>query len=380
MDRSNSNIDNDDADAVRTSVKNYYGRILKRTEDLRTSACTVASGAIHRNLLFRNALDKVPQQVKSRFYGCGNPVPLGIHGLKVLDLGCGSGRDCYMAAQFVGESGQVTGLDMTQEQLHVAQEYVEQFTRDMGYKSPNLKFLQGYIEFIEEAGVERESQDLVISNCVVNLSPNKEQVLRGVYNVLKFGGEFYFSDVYCDRRLPKEVRSNELLYGECISGALYINDFLALARRVGFTDPRRVSISEIQIHDDELRAILGEARFFSITYRLFKLDNLEPQCEDYGQVAVYLGTIEGQPHSYVLDDHHKFMTSKPALVCGNTASMLSETWLSRHFTVFGDRSTHYGEFSCATSPLDNSVTQLHQNNLGGVSNSCKLSSSSSSCC
>ena len=124
-----------------------------------------------------------------------------------------------------------------------------------------------------------------------------------------------------------------MLWGECISGALYIGDFKRICRDVGFTDPRVLSISPIAVTDPELQKVVGEAKFFSITYRLFKIGSLETECEDYGQVAVYKGTIPGHPHSYALDDHHVFETNKPMLVCGNTASMVSETWLKPYFTV-----------------------------------------------
>lgn len=148
--------------------------------------------------------------------------------------------------------------------------------------------MQGYIEYLDQAGIPDESQDLVISNCVVNLSPDKPRVISEAYRVLAPGGEMFFSDVYCDRRLPKEVQQHEVLWGECISGAMYISDFEREARKAGFTDPRKLSVSEIEIHDPELLAVVGEAKFYSITYRLFKLPGmLETLCEDYGQYAVY---------------------------------------------------------------------------------------------
>jgi hypothetical protein len=86
--------------------------------------------------------------------------------------------------------------------------------------------------------------------------------------------------------------------------------------------------------------------FYSMTIRAFKLDDLEDICEDYGQVAVYLGTVAEAPHYFTLDDHHVFIKGKPELICGNTASMLSKTRLSRHFKITGDRNYHYGPFDC----------------------------------
>ena len=153
--------------------------------------------------------------------------------------------------------------------------------------------------------------------------------------------------------MPSDVRSHELLFGECIAGALYVNDFVALCKKIGFTDPRELSRSEIVIHDLKLKEILGNAKFYSITYRLFKLDDLEPQCEDYGQVAIYKGgqgMDTAYKHAYTLDSGHTFERNRPVLVCGNTASMLSKTWLGPYFQIIGDTSVHYGAFDCSKGP------------------------------
>lgn len=332
-------------DRVYNSVSDYYGKQLASSKDLKTNACT-AGGKPHDMVL--DALKKVPQPVKDKFYGCGSPLPLGIDGLSVLDLGSGSGQDCYLVSALVGEKGSVLGIDMTDEQLATARTHVDEFTKTMGYAQPNMKFVKGYIEFLDKANVESESMDLVISNCVVNLSPNKERVISEVYRVLKPGGEFYFSDVYCDRRIPDELRKNEVLFGECLSGALYVEDFRRICQKVGFLDPRVISKGDITVNDKESQELLGNCRFYSITYRLFKLpETMETLCEDYGQVATYKGGIPGNTHNYTLDDHHIFYKNKPELVCGNTASMLEDTWLSKYFTISGDRSTHFGLFDCS---------------------------------
>lgn len=325
-------------------VKDYYGKVLKSSEDLKTNACCTSA---EPPAYLKEAIEAVPVPVLERYYGCGSPLPSVLDGLTVLDLGSGSGRDCYVASRFVGESGRVIGIDMTDEQLSVARAHVDEYCSTLGYARPNIEFKQGYIEFLEEAGIAADSVDLVISNCVVNLSPDKAQVLRSVHEVLKTGGEFYFSDVYCDRRLPEDVRSHELLYGECLAGALYTNDFVRLAHDTGFADPRVIATAPITIEDEALKSVVGNARFFSITYRLFKLPTLETLCEDYGQVAWYTGGIAGQEHAYRLDDHHLFPKDRPVLICGNTASMLEETRLAPHFRVQGDRSVHHGLFDCS---------------------------------
>ncbi|KAL9651210.1 hypothetical protein ABK040_008281 [Willaertia magna] len=362
VESTSSGIVYDNASTIYQSVQEYYGKVLNTSKDLKTSACT-SVGKPHPIIL--SILDKIPSAVNEKFYGCGTPIPLGIENLSVLDLGSGSGRDCYIAAALCGKNGKVIGVDMTKEQIQVAQNNVEEFKKNFNGNVADLKFIEGFIENLENL-IEKESIDLVISNCVVNLSPNKEDVLKGVYHSLKRGGEFYFSDVYCDRRLSENVRNHELLFGECIAGALYINDFISLSKKIGFNDPRQMSINEIKINDPQLKGLLGKARFYSITYRLFKLDNLENNCEDYGQVAIYNGKIIGQPHSFILDDHHEFETNKPALVCGNTASMLEETWLKNYFTIIGNRNVHFGAFDCSGSTVVNNSTG--DNNSCGTSN------------
>ncbi|KAI3425190.1 hypothetical protein D9Q98_008959 [Chlorella vulgaris] len=338
-----------DQQGVLESVKEYYGEVLTTSDDLKTSAC---SGAGAPPPLVRDALKRVPDQVKAKYYGCGSPFPMGIEGLHVLDLGSGSGRDCYVCAALVGERGSVTGVDMTQAQLAVARKYVDEYcSQTLGYAAPNMRFVEGEIEYLDRAGVPDSSVDLVISNCVINLSPDKARVLREVYRVLAAGGEMHFSDVYCDRRLPAEVRTHPVLLGEGLGGALYVEDFVRLCRQVGFLDPRTLSTREIEVRDKELMGLLGDARFYSITYRLFKLpEAIETLCEDYGQACKYKGTIPGAPHSYVLDDHHTFQAGKWYEVCGNTAAMVGDSWMGKHFEVVGDRSTHYGLFACGPAP------------------------------
>jgi len=348
------------AESTYESVKDYYGKVLKSSNDLKTSACT-ASKAPHP--LVRKLIAQVPDPVLDKFYGCGAPLPLGIHGRRILDLGSGSGRDCYVCASLVGDEGSVVGVDMTDAQISTAREHAAEFCSKLGYEKPNMSFVQGHIEYLDKAGITDESFDLVISNCVVNLSPDKPRVLREVYRALSKGGEFYFSDVYADRRLPAQVQAHEVLWGECIAGAMYVEDFVREAVKAGFDDPRVLSKEEIVITDPSLKEVVGRARFFSITYRLFKLPGLlETKCEDYGQYAVYKGTIPGYPHHYDLDDHHTLEKGKPFLVCGNTAAMLGESgvsWLSPHFEIHGDRTTHYGLFDCGGPPA-----------LGGAAAAC----------
>jgi len=184
---------------------------------------------------------------------------------------------------------------------------------------------------------------------VINLCQDKESVLKQAYRLLKPGGELYFSDVYCDRRVDAELLADPVLYGECLSGALYWNDFHNLARKAGFLDPRLVEDRPLAIEHEDIAQRIGHIRFFSATYRLFKLAGLETHCEDYGQAVIYRGGITHNEKRFVLDQHHQIQQGKMFPVCGNTYRMLKESRFARYFEFYGDTSTHYGIFDdCGT--------------------------------
>ncbi len=336
-----------EAPALRDQVRDYYGQKLQATADLKTSACCTDEGLPPHH---KAILADVADEVLARFYGCGSPLPPALGGCTVLDLGCGTGRDAFLAAALVGPTGRVIGIDMTEEQLGVARRHEAEQARRFGFDAPNTSFRLGTIEDLTAAGVADASVDVVISNCVVNLSADKEAVFREVFRVLKPGGELYFSDVFADRRIPAEVAADPVLWGECLSGALYLEDFRRMMAAAGCPDYRVVSQRPITVGDLALEAKLGTIRFSSVTMRAFRLASLEDRREDYGQVAVYEGTIPEQPHVFALDDDHLFEAGRPMLVCGNTAAMLEETRYGRYFRVTGDRSVHYGLFDCAPAP------------------------------
>lgn len=328
-------------------VKDYYGKTLKSSDDLKTSACCEgAAPPAHLQRLLGN----VHPEVSAKYYGCGLVAPTALAGRRVLDLGSGSGRDAFLLAQLVGADGEIVGVDMTEEQLATADAHVDWHMRRFGYPKANVRFLKGYIEELDSLGLEPESFDVIISNCVINLSVDKPAVLRGAFDLLKPGGELYFADVYSDRRVSDAIRSDPVLYGECLGGALYWNDFLPMAKRAGFLDPRLVASRPIDAKQEAIKQKLGQAKFFSATYRLFKLANLETACEDYGQAVIYKGGLAEEPDAFVLDGHHLIERGKVFPVCGNTWRILAETRYAPYFDFIGDFSTHYGIFpGCGTS-------------------------------
>ncbi|GES82175.1 methyltransferase domain-containing protein [Rhizophagus clarus] len=325
------------------SVKDYYGNILKTNKDLKTSACC-AKDTIPENV--KAIMKDIHPEVLSKFYGCGSPVPPALKGKVVLDLGSGSGRDCFILSKLVGSEGKVIGVDMTDEQLEVANSHITYHMERFGYDKPNVIFKKGYIEELQAAGIEDESVDVVISNCVLNLSANKRQAFSEIFRVLKPGGELYFSDVFSDRRIPEALIKDPVLFGECLSGALYIEDFRRLLTSLGYPDYRILSKQKIELMNSEIKQKVGMIDFYSITLRTFKLP-FEDRCENYGQLAIYKGTIEEAPDSFVLDDHHEFKVNESIPVCSNTAAMLQKTRYAEHFNIIGDTTSHYGIFSCS---------------------------------
>lgn len=330
--------------SAQQTVKEYYGKVLKDQKDLKTSACCSVE---YFPEPMKTIIKNIEPEIMNKFYGCGSPLPPLLEGCRVLDLGSGSGRDVYIASSLAGEHGFVTGVDMTDEQLNVARKYKDVQMKRFGFKCHNVDFRKGYIEDLRDAGIEDNSQDVVISNCVINLSPDKRSVFSEIFRVLKPGGELYFSDVFTDRRIPEEIKNDPVLYGECLGGAMYFEDFRRLLRDLGCPDFRYMSKRRIAIADPKIKEKAGDIIFYSVTVRAFKLDDLEDICEDYGQAAYYQGTIPHFPYEFRLDDQHLFIAHKPMLVCGNTASMLTNTRLAKHFKIIGARSIHYGPFNCA---------------------------------
>ena len=324
-------------------TKEYYGKVIKQTSDLKTDAC--CENVKPPDFIIKY-LNNIHEDITNTYYGCGLNIPDCLEKCDVLDLGCGSGRDVYLLAQMVGQNGSVSGVDMTDNQLSLAMKYKDYHLEKFNFsKKENIYFYKGYIEQLQNIQFNTKSYDLIVSNCVVNLCQNKEKVFKGVYELLKKGGEFYFSDVYSTHRISKDLRSDKVLWGECLSGALYWNDFINLAKKCGFTDPRLVKYNEIGIKNKDIEKKLGHIKFYSATYRLFKLPELlDPDCEDFGQAVIYLGTIKNNPEYWELDSHHKMIKGKVFPVCGNTFNMLYHSRFREHFQFIGNFDNHYGIF------------------------------------
>ncbi|XP_020797567.2 arsenite methyltransferase isoform X1 [Boleophthalmus pectinirostris] len=360
--------------SIHVDVKEYYSSVLKATSDLKTNACMTPASSLPAHI--RKALSKVHPEVISRYYGCGLVVPESLEGCKILDLGSGSGRDCYMLSQLVGDKGHVTGIDMTQDLLEVAKKYLDHHMKEYGYKTPNVSFVQGYIEALADAGLQKDTFDIIISNCVVNLSPDKKRVLAEAYSILKNGGELYFSDVYSSGRLTNEIKTHKVLWGECIGGALWWEDLVHLAEEVGFSRPRLVTATIITVDNKELQDVLGDFRFVAATYRLFKL----PKGNSKPCRVIYNGGITGVENSFPFDCQYTFKAEEVMEVDGDLAKILSSSRFAGDFTFEPS-----GQGQCGVKAKENLVDpfelvlQLEKQNPGSTTRGC-CSTQSASCC
>lgn len=326
---------------IHDEVREYYGRTLAGSDDLKTNATCCATDTPPKYVLDVMAL--IADEVIARFYGCGSPIPPALEGCTVLDLGCGTGRDVYVLSKLVGPTGRVIGVDMTAEQLDVARAYQDEQAKRFGYETSNVEFVQGYIEDLAAAGIADESIDLVVSNCVVNLSPFKDLVFSEIFRVLKPGGELYFSDVYSDRRIPEALRTDPVLVGECLGGALYTEDFRRMMAAHGWPSYVCTVVDDIHVGDLAVETKLGFTSFTSRTVRAIKAPDLEPTEEDYGQHATYLGGMPEMPRYFDFSEELRFVKGKPRAISGNAARMLAASRYGRFFEISPARK-HRGAF------------------------------------
>ncbi|KAM3913983.1 arsenite methyltransferase-like [Leptodactylus fuscus] len=306
-------------------VKHYYGKQLSSTKDLKTSACAAPAKPIPKHI--KDALSEVHEDITSRYYGCGLTVPQCLEDCRILDLGSGSGRDCYILSQLVGPKGQITGVEMTDEQLQFSREYIDYHTQKFGFQEPNVSFLKGYIEDLKGVNLEDETFDVVVSNCVINLCPVKQVVLKEVYRVLKDGGEMFFSDMYISKTLSEELKKNKMVWGEGIGGALLWKDLFQFAEDIGFSPPRLVTSRYLTL-SKELENIVGDYKLVSATYRLFKLpkDAKGEKC-----LAIYQGGITGYENEIQFDANFSFKVGEAIEVDEELCKTLKISRFAKHF-------------------------------------------------
>ena len=155
-------------------VQHYYANVLQSSADLKTDACCPVDALPQ---YAKDGLAKIHDEIIARYYGCGLVLPEALEGARILDLGCGTGRDCYLLSYLVGANGRVVGVDMTSEQLAFARRHQDYHTAKFGFPASNTEFREANIENLESLGFAENLFDLIVSNCVINLATDKQAVL-----------------------------------------------------------------------------------------------------------------------------------------------------------------------------------------------------------
>jgi len=248
---------------IRTAVREHYGKAAAEFKPASSSNCcgpTQSNSCCSKDvdevaaekLYPTSELSTLPEEVTGLSMGCGDPITLASlqPGQTVLDLGSGGGIDCFMAAKKVGETGHVIGVDMTAEMLEKAR---ANQTR-MGFK--NVEFRLGEIEHLPVAD---NTVDVIISNCVVNLSPDKPQVFREAFRVLRSGGKLALADIVTDGPLPQEIKDSLSAWAGCTAGALDKNDYISMLKEAGFGDIELIPVYfDQQTVDEYVKEVASE--------------------------------------------------------------------------------------------------------------------------
>ncbi|KAL6471461.1 hypothetical protein MHYP_G00201110 [Metynnis hypsauchen] len=339
------------ASGTHENVKKYYSS-LETGEDLQTSAACPVPSHLPLRESAHEALQQVHPDVCKRFFGCGVVIPEKLKGCSVLDLGSGSGRDCYILSKLVGEDGHVTGIDMTEELVQASRKYIQYHAEKFGYARPNTVFVEGYMEKLSEAGIQNNSMDVIVSNCVICLCPDKRAVLSEAYKVLKEGGELYFSDMYASKVVPDSFKADPVLWGEGMAGALYWQDLISIVKELGFSTPRLVAASHIQVYSPELQKKAGDIKYASGTYRIFKLPQHSIQTK---ALMTYKGTVPDCAECFEFDTSYCFKTNVAVEVDAEIAAVLKYTRFSSDFVVQmtdePDPGLNSAEQDCHLSPF-----------------------------
>jgi SAM-dependent methyltransferase len=227
-------------------VREHYAERIKSNASCCGDSCCSTDSKLYPEEL----LATLPEGESAVSYGCGDPITLASlqPGQTVLDLGSGAGIDCFFAAKKVGETGHVIGVDMTPEMLERARSSAKRLNLS------NVEFHQGYIE---ELPVDSNTVDVIISNCVINLSPDKSKVFAETFRVLKPGGKLAVSDIVTDGPLPDAVRKSLSAWAGCVAGAVDAKEYVGMMAAVGFTN---VSINPVFFAREDVDSALDEMK------------------------------------------------------------------------------------------------------------------------
>ena len=284
-------------DTITQSVSDRYAKAVTTGEEM---CCP--TGYNHDDLR-----TFIPEPVLKVSYGCGTPVGLTTvqAGETVLDIGSGGGIDCFEASRRVGPTGSVIGIDMTDEMLSMARTHAPTVAANLGYARSNVDFRKG---FADAMPVEPNTIDLIVSNCVINLAPDKSKVFSEMYRVLKPGGRFTVSDIVADQHVPNYLIHDREKWGDCLSGALPLSGYWGGLREAGFEGIHQVTFIPWRVIDG--------IHFLSVTLTGFKLPELDTPRS--AQFATFKG-----PFSRVVDERgSSYVRGVPQAIDPSTATLL----------------------------------------------------------
>lgn len=241
------------AEELRAIVREKYGRIAEQSEQKKSGSCCGGGEEFEDYTVFSDDYSRLEGYVAEAdlSLGCGLPTEFArIHpGDTVVDLGSGAGNDCFVAQSLTGPEGKVIGVDMTEAMVDRARRNVEK----LGYD--NVEMVLGEIE---DLPLNDEFADVVVSNCVFNLVPDKERAFAETLRILKPGGHFSISDIVIKGDLPKELKEDAELYAGCVAGAIPVEDYLGIIRKMGFKDIQVQKLKPIALPPSMLEKYLSE--------------------------------------------------------------------------------------------------------------------------
>lgn len=340
----------------------------------------------------RELLEILPDEIIEKDYGCGDPSRYVKKGDVVLDLGSGSGKICYMAAQLIGKKGKVIGVDMNDDMLGLARKYQAEMSEKLG--ADNVEFVKGQIQDLamdvnavniylkenpvnnaediialrawqekqrrESPLIKNNSIDLVVSNCVLNLvhDSDKEQLIQEIFRVTKPGGRVAISDIVSDEFVPEHLKQNQHLWSGCISGAMQEHEFLQAFIQAGF-----VAVAYDK-WENEPWQVVEEIEFRSVTITAVKPINEDPI--DKGHAVIYRG-----PFSEVYDDEgNVYMRGQRMAVCEHNYNLLTSATYSSDFIGIAPAIKHEGKIWCSPPGTLRSVSETKGGSHNDNSNSC----------